>query len=92
VLTVIRLVLLCSAVLNVLLATVLWRRVGIPLAARGRALLSQRGAHAPAFLTDERVQRIWAIASGLVVGALAWYLGTPTGAAALRSLGVPGAP
>ena len=51
--------------------------------------LPNKRAHPPAFLTDERVQRIWAIASGLVVGALAWYLGTSADAAALRSLGVP---
>jgi hypothetical protein len=84
---IIRWVLLASALLNILQATLLFdffeRRVFQPWFS-----LSERvGGRVPEVMRDKRMHRIWPILMAVVFLGLWWYLGTADGVALLRRHG-----
>jgi hypothetical protein len=80
--------LLAGAVCNVLLATVLFRRVNLPLSRRWWTRFEQMGARfhradapaVPPFLRSELVIRVWTLLNAVLLLAAWWFLGTAAGA------------
>ena len=85
-LAVLRWVLMASAILNALLATVLFRSVGAPLMSAWTRRFARPDSGAPGWLRDPRALRLWALVSSLATLALWWWLGTRAGATAIEEL------
>lgn len=69
--------LLAAAVLNLLAATVLYRRVFRPLYGRWWSAFRRFGTPVPSVLEGERVQRAWGVLSALMFFT-AWWLTRPS--------------
>lgn len=67
--SVLRLLLLIAAAINILAATVLYRRIFEPMYRRWWSGVRRLGAQVPPVLEDERVQRGWGVVSA---GVLLW--------------------
>jgi hypothetical protein len=82
-LSVLRLLLLVAAVVNVLAATVLYRRIFGPLYRRWWSAVRRRRAEMPRVLEDERVQRGWGLLSAIMFFVI-WWLLRPGGGISIR--------
>jgi hypothetical protein len=82
-LSVLRLLLIVAAVVNVLAATVLYRRIFGPLYRRWWSAVRRRGAEVPHVLEDERVQRGWGLLSAIMFLVM-WWLLRPGGGIPIR--------
>jgi hypothetical protein len=85
-LAVVRWLLLINGVLGLLLSTVLFERVGRPLATGWWRLIVPPGERVPRFLLDPRVHQAWGAIGGTVSLLMWWYLGTPAGIARVEEM------
>ena len=82
--SIIRWVLLASAGLNVLQATVLFRILQRRIVRPWFEASARAGTPVPAVVRDERMQRAWPALMAAFCLAAWWYLGTAAGAALVR--------
>jgi hypothetical protein len=81
--TALRWFLLSAAIINLLMATVLYRALGRPFIYWYMSFF-QFPLALRRLLSRDRVVQTWGLGSSAVCVALWWYLGTPAGEAAVR--------
>lgn len=86
-LSILRWVLLASAVINLLQATVLFHQAQRWIMQPWFEVSARAGRRAPAVMRDKRMQRAWPLFMAALFFAAWWYLGTAGGAAAVAARG-----